>query len=332
VSVPFDVTALWLSPGGHYMAMSSDDHDQATTVHAGRVGGPLSTFTADDAAFVDEGRLLLLERHRTGSTLRAVHLGAKNADVWSLHVPVRHARLSFDRLSRQWCLLGSNADGDIVSAAGRVGESAVVEKLWKSPADDPDDDVEAISSSTSEVLTLESQSRPPMFGTGPFQRWAAIVQTGLHTESQIWTIGDHGRSALTTSRLDLQCRRLSTDGEAAMCTAFDGTRTRFFEVNPATRRLKALASVAGHFIFAATPAAAGWPAGGMASRCCSHRDPQRDSRPGARRIAGRRAGDHRDGRRRRVLERRRFDRPALQVELSSRRSRRPSFVPSPSSA
>jgi len=255
VAVPFDVTELWLSPAGQYLALRSADRDEGTTIHAGRVGGPLSIYSADDAAFVDEGRLLLLERQRTGSTLRAVHLNAKGGDAWSLQVPVRHGRLSFDRLSRRWCLLGSNADGDIVSAAGRVGDPAVVEKLWKATADDADG-VEAISSSTSGVLTLESQSRPSMFGAGPFERWASIVQTDLHTESQIWTIGDHGRAAVTASRLDLRCGRLSSGGEAAMCTAFDGTRTRFFEVNS----LKALASVAGHF-YLRGDAGGGWVAG-----------------------------------------------------------------------
>src|SRR6185503_2894722 len=100
---------------------------------------------------VDEGRLLLLERHGNGATLRTVHLDAKGGDGWSLHVPVMDARLSFDRASRHWCLLGSNADGDIVSAAGRVDEQTVLEKLWKAPADDTDE-VEAISSSRSEVL------------------------------------------------------------------------------------------------------------------------------------------------------------------------------------
>jgi len=259
VPVPFEVAELWLSPAGRYMALSSESPDEETTIHAGRVGGALSTFTANDAAFVDEGRLLLFEQHPTGSTLRTVHLDAKSGSGWSLQVPVRDARLSFDRVSRQWCLLGWNADGDIVSAAGRVGEQAVLEKLWKAPADDTDA-VEAISSSRSEVLTLESQSRPSMFGAGPFQRWASIVQTGLHTESHIWTTSDHGRSAVTASRLDLRCRRLSTDGEAAVCTAFDGTRTRFFEVNSLTRTLKALASVAGHF-YLRGDAGGGWVAG-----------------------------------------------------------------------
>jgi hypothetical protein len=259
VPVPFEVAELWLSPAGRYLALSSESPDEETTIHAGRVGGKLSAFTANDAAFVDEGRLLLFEQHPTGSTLRTVHLDAKGGTVWSLQVPVRDARLSFDRVSRQWCLLGSNADGDIVSAAGRVGEQAVLEKLWKAPADDTDE-VEAISSSRSEVLTLESQSRPSMFGAGPFQRWASIVQTGLHTESHIWTTSDHGRSAVTASRLDLRCRRLSTDGEAAVCTAFDGTRTRFFEVNSLTRTLKALASVAGHF-YLRGDAGGGWVAG-----------------------------------------------------------------------
>src|SRR6185295_18337315 len=60
--VPFYVSGMWLSPAGTHVAFGSEDAEEETTIHAGRVGGPLTDFTADDAIFVDEGRLLLLEQ------------------------------------------------------------------------------------------------------------------------------------------------------------------------------------------------------------------------------------------------------------------------------
>jgi Zn-dependent protease with chaperone function len=231
VSVPFEVVSLRLSSAGRFLAAGTEDEKEQTTFHAGRVGGSLTPFVADDAAFVDERRLLLLERLSGTSRLRLVDLAAGPDDVWTLSVPVQRARLLFDRASQRWSLLGWNASGDIATATGIVEQETVGNLGWKAP----DAHVALISGSSSEVLGLEWKTIPGRFGAG---HHAAFV---------LWSITDRGSSEWTTTRLQLRCGPLSSRGEAALCLAFDGTRTRLFEVNPVTRRLKPLVSIDGWF-------------------------------------------------------------------------------------
>jgi Zn-dependent protease with chaperone function len=256
--VPFAVTALRLSPAGHFVALGSENEDEETTIHAGPAGGPLTDFTADEAVFVDEGRLLLLERQRGASVLRVVDLQRENRDGWSVRVPLTAARLLFDTTSSEWRLLGWNA-GDIVSAAGTVGDRSIHEDRWKTPVDDIDN-LEALSISGREVLARETLGRSRFPGGGPFWRWADIDRPGLREESRFWMVSPQGSAAILTSRLDLRCRGASTGVEGTTCTAFDGTRTGFFAVDPATRRSTVLASVPGHF-YLRTDAGRGWVLG-----------------------------------------------------------------------
>jgi len=249
VSVPFEVSSLRVSPEGRYIAVGAQDgKEQTTTIHAGRVGGSLMLFSADDAAFADERRLLLLERLPGISRLRLVDLARGPDDLWTLSVPVQRARLSLDRASQRWSLLGWGASGDIASATGLVGQDTVANLGWKRP--EPEDvRVALVSASSSEVLALESTIKPGRFGT---RRRAVSV---------LWSISDHGSSSWATTRLELQCSPLSTRGELALCLAFDGGTTRFFEVNPVTRRLKALVSVSGRFLRSGDEGSSGWIAG-----------------------------------------------------------------------
>ena len=247
MSLPFAALSLRLSPEGRYIAVGKEDERDETTIHAGRIGGSLTAFSADDAVFVDERRLLLLERLSGTTRLRLVDLARASDDVWMLSVPVQRARLSLDRASQRWWLLGWSASGDIASATGLVGQDTVDNLQWKRP--EPEDvRVALISGTSSEVLALESTTRPGHFGAG---RRAVSV---------LWSLADRGSSAWTTTRLELRCGPLSTRGESALCVAFDGTRTRLFEVNPVTRRLKALVSVDGRF-FRRGQEGTGWIAG-----------------------------------------------------------------------
>jgi Zn-dependent protease with chaperone function len=244
VSLPFEVSSLRLSPEGRYIAVATEDQKERTTIHAGRVGGSLTAFIADEAAFVDERRLLLLERLSSTTLLRLIDLARGPDDVWTLSVLVQRAGLLFDRASQRWSLLGWSASGDIATATGIVGEDMVGNLGWKRP----DAAVVLISASSSEVLGVESTSSPGRFGVG------------RRPVSVLWSITDRGPSAWLTTRLELGCEPLATRGEAALCMAYDGARTRLFEVNPVTRRLKALVSVDGRFR-RGEDSHAGWIAG-----------------------------------------------------------------------
>jgi hypothetical protein len=258
-TVPFGVSTLRLSPAGHYFAVGAESEDEQTTIHAGSAGSPLKAFTADDAVFVDEGRLLLLERQRNASVLRLIDLHQENRDLWSLRVPLSAADLLFDGASSEWRLLGWNEDRDIVSVAGTIGVDGVREERWKTPVEDIDN-LEALSISRREVLALETQRRSRFPVSGPPWWLAAMVQPSLRAESRFWTVSQNAGMPFMTSRLDLRCRGASVGDEGTTCTAFDGIRTGFFAVDPATHHSTALATVPGHF-YLRTDAGRGWVLG-----------------------------------------------------------------------
>ena len=243
-AVPFSVSALRISPAGGFVALDSESEDERTTVHAGPVGGALRDFAADEAIFMDEGRLLLLDRQRRNSILRAVDLRGSDLKEWSLSVPVAWADLSFDPASRGWRLLGWN-DGDIVSATGVVGDGNIREERWTAPPRDIDH-VEAVSISHGAVLALESRRRPGLLSGGRLWRWAAILQQDYHGDSWFWSVSQRDRSTFLDSRLEVACRGTSRAGDAT-CTAFDGSRTGLFALDPATRQATPLAFVPGRF-------------------------------------------------------------------------------------
>ena len=168
--------------------------------------------------FVEEGRLLLLERQRSASVLRLIDLHQENRDVWSLRVPLSAADLLFDGASSEWRLLGWNEDRDIVSAAGTIGVDGVREERWKTPVEDIDN-LEALSVSRGEVLALETQRRSRFPVSGPSWWLAAMVQPSLRAESRFWTVSQNGSVPFITSRLDLRCRGASAGDEGTMCTA-----------------------------------------------------------------------------------------------------------------
>ena len=236
------------------MALASENEDEQPTIHAGLAGGPLTVFTADEAVFVDEGRLLLLEQHRGASALRVVDLRGEHRDEWSLQVPLSASQLLFDSVSGEWRILGRNDDGDIVSAAGRVGDHGIREERWQTPAD-AIGDLEALSISRGEVLALETPRRS-LRGSHVFWEWAAMVRPRL-SRSRFWTLSQHGSTAFITSRFDVRCQGATAPDEVTTCTAFDGTRTGFFAIDPATRRSTVLTSVQGRF-YPRSAAGRGW--------------------------------------------------------------------------
>jgi Zn-dependent protease with chaperone function len=254
-AVPFSVSALRLSPAGGFVALDSESEDERTTIHAGAVGAALRDFAADEAIFMDEGRLLLLDRQRVTSVLRAVDLRGSPRKEWSLSVPVSWADLLFDPASGRWRLLGWN-DGDIVSATGVVGDGNIHEERWTAPPRDINN-VEALSISHGAVLALESHRRPRLLSGSRLWRWAAILQEGYRKDSWFWSVSKRDPSTFLSSSLDVACRGVSLGSESATCAAFDGARTGFFALDPATRQATLLAFVPGRF-YLRGDAGGGW--------------------------------------------------------------------------
>jgi len=75
---------------------------------------------------------------------------------------------------------------------------------------------------------------------------AAMMRSTPRSQSELWTIGPQGRRPLTISRLPFDCRKPSLD-DPVICTAFDGTHTGFFAIDPGTGHPMAQGSSDGRF-------------------------------------------------------------------------------------
>jgi heat shock protein HtpX len=266
-SLPFDATGLSLSPGGGYVAIASEDRREQVTIHAGAAGGSLTTFEADQAMFVEEGRLLLLERQRTGVVLRLIDLQSAAHEVWAKRVSMASGRLAVSPASGMWRLLGWDDEGNIASISGHVGEDAITEARWKSPASDTDE-VEPLATSGPHLLAVENRSTYPGYGYGygpsttlgaarvALHTWAALMRSTSLSETRLWTIGPETETLFATSRLTVSCRNDGLD-EPAICTAYDDMRTVFFAVDPAGPKMTPIGSLNGRF-FARGDAGCGW--------------------------------------------------------------------------
>ena len=240
-SIDFYPSALRLSATGEYLALASEDEDEQSTIHAGKAGGSLAAFTADDAAFLSESELLLLERQPRESILRLVEL-AENREVWTLRVPVRWADLSIDQSSRRWRLLGQTGDADIVSAEGHIGKPDIRLSQWKVP--DDTHHLHPLAVSSGSVIALET--RPAEIAQiMRLLPWPALWPLG-RAESSLWRLSDRGGEVFAVSKAELRCHASPAFDEPSACAAFDGTRTRFFTLNPQTRALTPHTSIVGH--------------------------------------------------------------------------------------
>ena len=243
-SVRFQVGRMWLSPAAGAIALASEDRDEKISIHAGRVGGPLADFEADDAVFVDERRLLLIEEEPGLSILRVVDLGMDDRETWRLRVPIESSRLWIDRTSATWRLLGSDSNGDIARAEGRIGDDSVRSEGWTALGGRGGHRV-VLSASGGQVLALETTHDEPVRRHLGLQRLAPLVEAEPSETSQFWAITDRGREALATSRLSMTCGGAVAGDEETICAAYDGTRTHLVVADPATRTVRLRATAVG---------------------------------------------------------------------------------------
>jgi hypothetical protein len=96
--------------------------------------------------------------------------------------------------------------------------------------------------SNGNVIALESRhdhSFMRLFPLIPF------VWPAGRAESRLWSLNERGAAVFSTSKAELTCHSSSSIDELATCAAFDGTRTRFFEIDEDTYRLTPHGSIDG---------------------------------------------------------------------------------------
>jgi Zn-dependent protease with chaperone function len=274
--VPFDVGDLRLSPHGASIAVSrsedDDSDDEVPTFLIGSARGPLTPVKADDLAFIDDTRLVLVSTGDEGAEIRAVRIDNPKSDTWHVHVDgLQQGTLSVDAGRGEWRILGWDSARRIIRARGHVGAAAVDVTHWNGFA--PTGAwVNATATSGTTLLAVDKRYDRGIFGTGLLMS-SLLPFAPMHNESRVWRVTPDVQSRMSTSLLDTDCTANVLD-EALVCTAYDGARTGILRIDAATATVMPLASIAGRFI-AYGSRSRGWLTGWL------------DSTPAAFRVATR---------------------------------------------
>ena len=252
--VPTGTSRIELSPNGqsvYVAAYQSDDsgEDHASTFQIGRIGATLTSIAADDLAFVDDDRLLVVQSEPRGTMLRVVRLNPSRDVIWQQLVEDLSApSLSLDRDTGSWRLLGRGDDESIVRVDGVIGTAGVQTKRWPA-AHTRGNYIAALTAAGPDMLVVETRyDRSLLALVIPWQwTWAHMLQPYSHGVSYA-TVSDRGRRMLGESNLDVNCMAGVLAGDGLACTVYDGTRTHVVGIDATTGTVEGIGFLAGHFV------------------------------------------------------------------------------------
>ena len=256
--VPFEANDLRVSPGGRAVLVAEEDDDDRRTIHVGRVGQPLASFSVDDGLFVDDRHVLLLETTSSSAVLREIDLDAANAVIWQLSIPnVSVTNMSLSPAGDAWRLYGRTRGTVMVRVDGMLGQSATARKEWtldSAARSYP----WVLASEGDQALVVETQYR-----SGPLDGLAPLASAWFFPTDRTTTILRRITPSSTTeiavSRLRPYCDVSPVVGEPTVCVAFDGTRSHIFTTDE-TGELRARAVLDGRAFLSAVDAG-GWISG-----------------------------------------------------------------------
>jgi hypothetical protein len=225
----------------------SDDDDHASTFQVGRTGETLTSMAADDVAFVDDNRLLVVESGSGGVTLRVLGLGSSLDVIWQQFVEdVVVPSLSLNRATGGWRVMGRRDDRSFVRVEGVLGTSGVQRRRW--PAEDTFGGyARAVTTAGSDMLVFETRyDSGPLARVIPWQWTWGLVQP-FNPVSRFTTIGDGGRRTFGESMLDVDCMPDVLPGDGLVCSVHDGTRTHIVRIAARTGNVEGIGWLDGRF-------------------------------------------------------------------------------------
>jgi len=278
--VTFEVEDVNLSPHGRLVALqpSEDDSqrdDPPSVLHVGLAGRPLTEMDATDIAFIDDYRAVVLAIHGGRAEVQALRVDDQPEIVWRQPLDsVRWGSIGFEPASQQWIVSGWDRDQRLVRASGSVGDARVVSTTW-SGRTSRGGWVEAFSVRGTEAFVVERQYSFGPMGATSFRMLLPFVARA-HNETQMWRLRGSERIDQGHSVLEASCRAGVLEEGRIACSAFDGTRTRFLAIDPATGGVTPLATMADRFVGTGA-AAGGWLIGWNGSRATLVRPASREA-------------------------------------------------------
>jgi hypothetical protein len=248
--LPFYAMDVQLSPGATFVATRDmrgvrGRDGELSSFQVGRPGQQFATVTAGSVVFVDDERLLTLREDDDGTEIDMRLLTQLDAPVWRQLVPgLFGGRLTVDRVSNRWRLVGWDSGNQIVRVRGVIGTPEMETAHWTPPKTDRHLGAMAVAVSEQHALVVETQ-----YDYGGLDmlsaRMLAVMLNPGGTVSRLWHIDDRGSRDLGLSQFTAAC---SPDAAPRLvCSAYDGTRTRIITLDPVTGQRAAIGLMQGRF-------------------------------------------------------------------------------------
>jgi hypothetical protein len=250
-SVPFFASSIRLSPAGRLIALVTDEGDDETgpiTFQVGRPGGTLTEIVADDLFLLDDAELLIVDAEGDDVELRQLRSDVPDRVTWRVRLPgLVGERVSVIPEQKRWRVLAWDRERrHIVRAEGVVGSSQFERRQW--PATESEQGwIHALASSGDTAIFVESSYKTGFLHTTRYAQLAWMLWPP-DKETHFRAVDGDGVNDVAVSQLDAECHPGALSSDDLLCSAFDGTRTRFMAVDPASRRFQGLARVNGRFL------------------------------------------------------------------------------------
>jgi hypothetical protein len=248
--LPFYAMDVQLSPGATFVATRDmrgvrGRDGELSSFQVGRPGQQFATVTAGSVVFVDDERLLTLREDDDGTEIDMRLLTQLDAPVWRQLVPgLFGGRLTVDRVSNRWRLVGWDSGNQIVRVRGVIGTPEMETAHWTPPKTDRHLGAMAVAVSEQHALVVETQ-----YDYGGLDmlsaRMLAVMLNPGGTVSRLWHIDDRGSRDLGLSQFTAACA--PDAAPRLVCSAYDGTRTRIITLDPVTGQRAAIGLMQGRF-------------------------------------------------------------------------------------
>jgi Zn-dependent protease with chaperone function len=259
--LPAPASSIQLSPTGRYAAFAAErpeTPDALATFSIGTLGGTWTDVPADEVLFVDDEHVLLVESTRDGIDVRHASARRPQDSIWRVRVgDVLRESLAFDAAGRRWRVMGWDRMRErIVKVEGRIGEAAFDRSEWP-VSGHTRGYTHSVAAAGGNALFVENR-----YETGAMPRdwgWTWWLFPPAH-ETWFGIASADAIANVATSRIDARCHPDALGGGRLLCSGFDGTRTRFIAIDPASGRIAGVAWLEGQFV-ASCGSSPGWLCG-----------------------------------------------------------------------
>jgi hypothetical protein len=216
-------TELRGSPSGQRLAVRVARHVRGDTPWVFRMLGAASggaELAADDLAFVDDDRLLVVRREDNTLRLLLIEGGPSAAPAWRLALPdMWGARLWVSPSTSEWTIVGGAPESEsvVVAVAGLVGHEQIRVNRWNIRESEPGAAWAVTGPET--ALEVRTHVRGVWYWHWPL---LPALLGGQPFDSEIWHRGPDGEHRVAGAAGVIRC--LHPRAEGVVCLGYGATR------------------------------------------------------------------------------------------------------------